>query len=69
MSEERTDFLGYFGREYVFEFACLLFDLVFVLDLQGLREESLCKAVTPNHISSALLTRRSEVDNELPVLL
>ena len=51
------------------ELARLLFDLVFILNFQGLREESLGKTVTANHIGGALLACRSEVDDKLSVLL
>jgi len=53
----------------VLELAGLLLDLVFVLYLQGLGEESLSKTVTTNYIGGALLACRREVDDEVSVLL
>ena len=51
------------------ELARLLLDFVFVLYFKSLGEKSLSKTVTADYISGPLLTGRSEVHNELSVLL
>ena len=64
MPEEGTDFLGYLRGENVLKLARLLLNLLFVLYLQGLREETFGKTMATNDIGGTLLAHRSEVNDE-----
>ena len=68
MSQKGTNLIGNFRGKDVLKLARLLLDFVLILNLQGLREQTLRKAMPANHIGCALPTGRREFNDELAVL-
>ena len=63
MPKKRTDLVGRFGREYVFELASLLLDFGFAIHCQAVGKQSLGQAMAANDATGTLAPARREFHN------